>query len=78
MRNPMHRTPDSIPDGTPVAIICGQVGDPVFNEKGTGFSTTWLRLQNGSWVTSVFVRINAASVPSCTRGAALPPALNPR
>lgn len=73
-----HRTPRSLADGTPVAIVCGQIGDPVLNEKQTGSSTTWLRLQDGFWVTSVFVRINAASIASCTRGPALPLTLTPR
>lgn len=73
-----HRTPRSLVDGTPVAIVCGQIGDPVLNGKATGSSTTWVRLQDGFWVTSVFVRINATSIASCTRGPALPLTLTPR
>lgn len=73
------RTLRSLPDGTPVAIDCAAVGDPVSNEAMTGTSTTWLRLKDNYWVTSVFVRVTgASSVASCSGGPALTLALTPR
>lgn len=78
-KNPQTITGRTVADGTRVLVDCAVVGDAVSPESvSRGYSRTWLRLQDGFYVTSVFVRLREPVVPNCLPAAApLPLALIP-
>ncbi|NMO90061.1 helix-turn-helix transcriptional regulator [Actinomycetospora sp. TBRC 11914] len=78
-KGPLTGTGRIVPDGTPVLVDCAEGGDAVAPvAMSRGYTRTWLRLHDGYYVTSVYVRLRESAVPSCQPGAdPLPLALIP-
>lgn len=55
---------DDLFDGAAVALACQTTGD-VRASSGHGSSAVWYRLDNGSYVNSVYLNADPASVPAC-------------
>jgi hypothetical protein len=51
-------------DGVTVTVACQTVGD-VRSSRGAGSSAIWYRLNNGAYVSSVYVNVSSYGLPSC-------------
>lgn len=56
--------PAALQDGARVTVVCGITGD-LRSSQGYGSSRVWFRLDNGSYINSVYTDTPPADVPSC-------------
>lgn len=56
--------PNDLQDGMTVTVSCETNGD-LRSSEGHGSSTTWYRLDDGSYVNSVYMDVTATRIPAC-------------